>query len=92
MQILLAIGQGMEQPELIDELLDIEKNPKKPKYIFKNSYELAADFPLLLYDCVYDNLNFECSEEEATKTYDHFYVIASFRIFCIKDKQNPSFL
>ena len=32
MAILFLIGQGMEKPEVIDELLNIEKNPQKPQY------------------------------------------------------------
>ncbi|NXT84443.1 PUS3 synthase, partial [Zapornia atra] len=32
MAILFLIGQGMEKPEVIDELLDVEKNPQKPQY------------------------------------------------------------
>lgn len=32
MAILFLIGQRMESPEVIDELLDVEKNPRKPQY------------------------------------------------------------
>lgn len=32
MAILFLIGQKMEKPEIIDELLDIENNPRKPQY------------------------------------------------------------
>lgn len=32
MAILFLIGQGMEKPEIIDELLNVEKNPQKPQY------------------------------------------------------------
>lgn len=32
MAILFLIGQRMESPEIIDELLDVEKNPRKPQY------------------------------------------------------------
>lgn len=32
MAILFLIGQRMEGPEIIDELLDVEKNPRKPQY------------------------------------------------------------
>lgn len=32
MAVLFLIGQGMEKPEVIDELLNIEKNPQKPQY------------------------------------------------------------
>lgn len=35
MAILFLIGQGMESPEIIDELLDVEKNPRKPQYRYR---------------------------------------------------------
>ncbi|KAM6334552.1 tRNA pseudouridine(38/39) synthase [Alca torda] len=50
MAILFLIGQGMERPEIIDELLDVEKNPRKPQY------SMAVEFPLVLYDCAFENL------------------------------------
>ncbi|XP_042136577.2 tRNA pseudouridine(38/39) synthase isoform X2 [Peromyscus maniculatus bairdii] len=49
MAILFLIGQGMEKPEIIDELLNIEKNPQKPQY------SMAVEFPLVLYDCKFEN-------------------------------------
>ncbi|GCC44646.1 hypothetical protein chiPu_0028575, partial [Chiloscyllium punctatum] len=30
--VLLLIGQGLEEPEVIDQLLDVDKNPRKPQY------------------------------------------------------------
>ncbi|XP_074018625.1 tRNA pseudouridine(38/39) synthase isoform X2 [Numenius arquata] len=50
MAILFLIGQRMERPEIIDELLDVEKNPQKPQY------SMAVEFPLVLYDCAFENL------------------------------------
>ncbi|XP_027733462.1 tRNA pseudouridine(38/39) synthase isoform X1 [Vombatus ursinus] len=50
MAILLLIGQRMEKPEIIDELLNIEKNPQKPQY------SMAVEFPLVLYDCKFENI------------------------------------
>lgn len=48
--ILLAIGQKLEPVVLIDDLLDVERYPSKP------SYEMANEIPLILYDCVYDEM------------------------------------
>ena len=45
--ILFLIGQGLEPPNLIDELLDVKKSPKKPMY------EMADDAPLVLWDCIF---------------------------------------
>ncbi|NXJ71058.1 PUS3 synthase, partial [Rostratula benghalensis] len=50
MAILFLIGQRMERPEIINELLDVEKNPQKPQY------SMAVEFPLVLYDCAFENL------------------------------------
>jgi tRNA pseudouridine38/39 synthase len=43
--ILFLVGQGLEMPSLVRELLDIEKIPAKPLY------EMASDRPLVLWDC-----------------------------------------
>ena len=45
--ILFLIGQGLEHPSLIDELLNVEKHPTKP------TYEMADDAPLVLWDCIF---------------------------------------
>lgn len=44
MAILLLVGQEDEKPEIIQELLDIDRNPCTPQY------SLAADFALNLFD------------------------------------------
>ena len=45
--ILFLIGQGLEMPSLVDELLDVHNNPCKPHY------EMADDAPLVLWDCIF---------------------------------------
>lgn len=45
--ILFLIGQGLESPALISQLLDIKTNPRRP------TYELASDTPLVLWDCIF---------------------------------------
>lgn len=45
--ILFHIGQGFESPELVSELLDIQKHPQKPMY------EMADSAPLVLWDCIF---------------------------------------
>ena len=54
--ILFLIGQGLESPSLVDELLDIKKNPQKPQY------EMADDAPLVLWDCVFPQGNSDSFE------------------------------
>lgn len=45
--ILFLIGQGLESPEVIDTLLDIEHTPEKPMY------DMADEAPLVLWDCIF---------------------------------------
>lgn len=45
--ILFLIGQGLEPPSLVNELLDVQKNPRKPQY------EMADDAPLVLFSCMF---------------------------------------
>ncbi|KYO35798.1 tRNA pseudouridine(38/39) synthase isoform X1 [Alligator mississippiensis] len=57
MAILFLIGQRMEDPEIIDELLDVEKNPRKPQY------SMAVEFPLVLYHCEFENIQWIYDQE-----------------------------
>ena len=45
--IIFLIGQGLESPALVDELLNIKKHPQKP------TYEMADDAPLVLWDSIF---------------------------------------
>ena len=47
--VLFLIGQGLEKPSLVDELLHVSNNPCKPQY------EMADDAPLVLWDCIFPN-------------------------------------
>uniref|UniRef100_A0A3P8VDN0 Pseudouridylate synthase 3 n=1 Tax=Cynoglossus semilaevis TaxID=244447 RepID=A0A3P8VDN0_CYNSE len=58
MAVLLLIGQKLESPEIIDQLLDVQTNPRKPQY------SMAVDFPLILYDCHFDGLTWKQEPEE----------------------------
>ncbi|XP_058620942.1 tRNA pseudouridine(38/39) synthase isoform X2 [Onychostoma macrolepis] len=58
MALLLLIGQKLEAPEIIDQLLDVEKNPRKPQY------SMAVDYPLVLYDCHFEGVNWRNETEE----------------------------
>lgn len=50
--VLFMIGKGLEEPEVVQELLDVQKHPGKP------AYPLADERPLVLHDCAYPNLHF----------------------------------
>ncbi|XP_068161827.1 tRNA pseudouridine(38/39) synthase [Antennarius striatus] len=58
MALLLLIGQKMEAPEIINHLLDVQRNPRKPQY------SMAVDFPLVLHDCRFEGLSWRQEDEE----------------------------
>ncbi|KAM6953877.1 tRNA pseudouridine(38/39) synthase [Aplochiton taeniatus] len=58
MAVLLLIGQKLEEPEIINQLLDVGKNPRKPQY------SMAVDYPLVLYDCHFEGLTRQRETEE----------------------------
>ncbi|XP_028331972.1 tRNA pseudouridine(38/39) synthase [Gouania willdenowi] len=58
MAVLLMIGQKLEAPEIIDKLLDVENNPRKPQY------SMAIDYPLVLYDCTFEGLSWQQDPED----------------------------
>lgn len=51
MAVLLMVGEHDESPEVVKTLLDIEQYPSKPHY------RMAAEDPLVLHECGYDNLH-----------------------------------
>jgi tRNA pseudouridine38/39 synthase len=61
--ILFLIGQGLESPSLIQQLLDISTNPTRPKY------EMASDAPLVLWDCIFPHEH----EVQASEEREHGY-------------------
>lgn len=48
--VLFLVGQGYEQPQIVDKLLDVKACPSKPVY------EMADDRPLVLWDCIFPDL------------------------------------
>jgi tRNA pseudouridine38/39 synthase len=45
--ILFLVAQGLESPTIVKDLLDVTKNPGKPKY------DMASDKPLVLWHCMF---------------------------------------
>ena len=56
--ILFLIGQGLESPSLIDDLLDVVKTPTKPHY------DMADDAPLVLWDCIFPQNNKDANDDD----------------------------
>lgn len=48
--IIFAVGQGLESPSVVSELLDVQNQAGRP------SYTMADDVPLVLWDCVFPDL------------------------------------
>ena len=56
--ILFLVGQGYEDPSIVDKLLDVQSMPSRPVY------EMASDNPLVLWDCIFP-------DPEKTRVSDH---------------------
>ncbi|UYV67257.1 PUS3 [Cordylochernes scorpioides] len=63
--ILMLVGQGREPPQIVAELLDIEKFPRKPQY------SMAAELPLVLYDCHYEGVEWQIDQEALQAVISH---------------------
>jgi len=48
--VLTLVGDGREDPSVVDALLDVERCPRRPQYL------LADERPLVLHDCAFDTL------------------------------------
>lgn len=59
--LLFMVGRRLEPPSVIDQILDVSRCPNRPQY------NMAAEFPLVLYDCSYENLDW-IYEPEVLKT------------------------
>ncbi|KAI9472172.1 MAG: pseudouridine synthase [Benjaminiella poitrasii] len=74
MSVLFLVGQGLEDPEVVRDLLDIEKVPSKP------DFPMASDLPLVLYDCHFREMNWVHTLKESVydpvpssyRTYTHY--------------------
>ncbi|CAM1509164.1 Fc.00g029030.m01.CDS01 [Cosmosporella sp. VM-42] len=45
--VLFLVGQRLEQPSIVSQLLDVETNPCKPNYV------MADEVPLVLWNCIF---------------------------------------
>jgi tRNA pseudouridine38/39 synthase len=63
--ILFLVGDKLEPPSIVTELLDVENCPGKP------SYPLAPEFPLVLHHCGYSNVDFGHSAQNTWNVYSH---------------------
>ena len=68
MSVLLLVGQKKESPDIINDLLDINKNPAKPQY------DLALPMPLNLFEAQFTSisLKWNVNENNITKIIKNF--------------------
>lgn len=59
--VLFMIGRGNESPEVIHQLLDVANFTGKPQY------NMASEIPLVLYDCVFENIKWIYEPESHSK-------------------------
>lgn len=63
MAILFMVGEGKEEPDIVDKLLDVEKLPEKPNYL------MASDKPLILSNCYFEGIKFKNTEKGLMENY-----------------------
>ncbi|XP_076940994.1 uncharacterized protein LOC143610386 [Bidens hawaiensis] len=64
--VLFLVGQGLESPDVIDVLLDVDKMRRKPQY------KMASEIPLVLQSCEFEGLSFKCSSDARRALQFHF--------------------
>lgn len=65
--ILFLVGQGHEEPGIVDELLDVQKTPSRPMY------EMADDTPLVLWECIFPSPAEDDQNDYGASTQDAGY-------------------
>jgi tRNA U38,U39,U40 pseudouridine synthase TruA len=63
MAVLLLVGQGVEKPEVVLDLLDVTNMTAKPTYF------MAPDLPLILWDGVFPGLRWRVSSSALQKAF-----------------------
>jgi tRNA pseudouridine38/39 synthase len=75
MSVLFAVGQGLEEPEVVLHLMDMSKQPldKSGQPAGKPNYDMADDKPLVLVECGYKGgvLDWQPSETTASGVRQH---------------------
>eukprot|EP01106_Pelomyxa_sp_JSP_P006645 TRINITY_DN2073_c0_g1_i1.p1 TRINITY_DN2073_c0_g1~~TRINITY_DN2073_c0_g1_i1.p1 ORF type:complete len:228 (+),score=98.94 TRINITY_DN2073_c0_g1_i1:68-685(+) len=67
MGVLFLVGEHLESPQVVTQLLDVDATPRKP------NYEMAPELPLVLHDCHYPNLTFPVDTALLEKVQAAFY-------------------
>lgn len=73
MGILFLIGSGKETPNVVKELLDVKKNPRKPEY------QMANEVPLNLFACQYEAVDWQISQESLQSVVERLQEMRTFQ-------------
>eukprot|EP01111_Echinosteliopsis_oligospora_P010888 TRINITY_DN3469_c0_g1_i2.p1 TRINITY_DN3469_c0_g1~~TRINITY_DN3469_c0_g1_i2.p1 ORF type:complete len:466 (+),score=93.10 TRINITY_DN3469_c0_g1_i2:195-1400(+) len=65
--VLFMVGRGLEPVSIISDMLNLQKTPSKPMY------EMASELPLVLYDCGFEDVQWEYDPEAHKKLLEHFH-------------------
>lgn len=65
--VLFMVGNRLEEPTIVADLLDIKKFPQKPQYL------MASDQPLVLAECRFKHLQFKIDPEAADRLRQTLY-------------------
>ncbi|XP_065889712.1 tRNA pseudouridine(38/39) synthase-like [Dysidea avara] len=83
--ILFLVGNRLESPEVMDHMLDIYKCPRKPQY------GMASEYPLILYNTGFDNIQWNIDHRETQHILSQFqhqwtkHAICADMIKCMMD-------
>eukprot|EP00668_Euglena_longa_P045890 GGOE01061573.1.p1 GENE.GGOE01061573.1~~GGOE01061573.1.p1 ORF type:complete len:413 (+),score=72.55 GGOE01061573.1:23-1240(+) len=67
MQVLFEVGAGMEDPEVVEHLLDVERVKNKPQY------PLASETGLILWDCQFKDLSWTSTADAQRLLMAHLF-------------------
>ncbi|VEN39789.1 unnamed protein product [Callosobruchus maculatus] len=79
--VLLLVGQGKEDPSVVDELLDITKNPRAEsiqenwKFVVNgdSEYSMASEIPLNLFHSEYENIKWHYEKDTVRVVLEKLY-------------------
>ncbi|KAK4289237.1 hypothetical protein Pmani_037780 [Petrolisthes manimaculis] len=66
MAVLLMVGEGKESPQVVTQLLNVNKHPRKPQYT------MASEVPLNLYGSSFDGVSWRWDDMELYLNISHF--------------------
>lgn len=66
--VLFLVGQRLEDPSVVSQLLDVKTNPCKPNYV------MADEVPLVLWNCIFPSLDDPATVENKEQALEWVYL------------------